>query len=150
VNSSLIAPQRTRLSVRLAVGGTVALMAGACMMLAGEAMKLSGPSGWPHLVIPGLALALSGMALGVACAVVTMSGRRERARSGQAMLSSRVAGRVMPSPDAGRAPDDWATGRSGSDYADDGWQLDGPGPAAGRFAADQAGSRHFARKDSAS
>lgn len=94
-------------------------MAGVAMMLVGAAMKLTGPSGWPHLIVPGLVLALAGMALGVAFAAVTISARREPARSGQAAgrhqlargpLSRSLLGRRAGNVAAGCAPDrqeDW-------------------------------------------
>jgi hypothetical protein len=84
------------LSLALTVGGAVIVMAGVSMMLIGEAMRLEQPAGWQPLISVGAVLSGVGLALGLACAVVVLSGPRAPLRAVPPRQSGDAAGYVAP------------------------------------------------------
>jgi len=81
------------------------------MLAIGEAMRLERPAGWQQLISVGAGLAAVGLALGLVCAVVILSGSRPRVQARvQPQPQPRVqarAGSRRPSadPPGGAAPD---------------------------------------------
>jgi hypothetical protein len=156
VDLSAIATRNTRLPLVLAVGGAIVLMAGVSMALIGEVMKLEHPAGWQGPVTLGLTLSAAGLFLGAAFAIVVILGPQPQdygVRAGRSQRSGEKDG-----PGTGDSADEWlgqlrtggirpvgsAAGRAaaayfaerypdgshlGAEYADEGWQLDGPGLA---------------------
>jgi hypothetical protein len=156
VDLSAIATRKVRLPLALAVGGAIVLMAGVSMALIGEAMKLEHPAGWQGPVTLGLTLSAAGLFLGAAFAIVVILGPQPQdygVRAGRSQRSGDQDG-----PATGDSADEWlgalrtggirpvgsAAGRAaaayfaerypdgshlGAEYADEGWQLDGPGLA---------------------
>jgi hypothetical protein len=72
VEPSAVAARRTRASLALAVVGAIVLMAGAALVLTGAAMRLEHRAHPPPLIVPGLILALLGLALGASAAVTIL------------------------------------------------------------------------------
>ncbi|MGH3395557.1 MAG: hypothetical protein ACRDPO_12795, partial [Streptosporangiaceae bacterium] len=73
------------MSVGLAVGGAIVLVAGCATVLVGETRRLESASGWQSLTSLGTVLIGCGFALGVAFTAVTTAGLRGggRTRAGQ-------------------------------------------------------------------
>jgi hypothetical protein len=72
VEPSAVAARRTRASLALAVAGAIVLMTGAALVLSGEAIKLEHQAHPPPLIVPGLILAVLGLALGASAAVTIL------------------------------------------------------------------------------
>jgi len=100
VDPSAIATRRTRLSLALTVGGALVLMAGVSMVLIGEVIRLERPAGLPQLVMAGVVLAAAGLALGLVCAVVVLSGRQSPVRGEASRQPGETAGYEAPDPAA--------------------------------------------------
>jgi hypothetical protein len=156
VDLSAIATRNARLPLALAVGGAIVLMAGVSMALIGEVMKLEHPAGWQGLVTLGLMLAAAGLFLGAAFAIVIILGPQPQDYAGRAGRAQRPGEKdghaavdsadewLNPLRTGGIRPVGSAAGRAaaayfaerypdgshlGAEYADEGWQLDGPGLA---------------------
>ncbi len=76
MGSGAIVTRRLYLSVGLAVGGAIVLMAGCATVLVGETGRLESASGWQSLTSLGTVLIGCGFALGVAFTAVTTAGLR--------------------------------------------------------------------------
>ena len=85
MGSGAIVTRRLYLSVGLAVGGAIVLMAGCATVLVGETHRLESASGFQSLTSLGIVLIGCGFALGVAFTAVTTAGLRGagRTRAGQ-------------------------------------------------------------------
>jgi hypothetical protein len=82
VDPSATATRRTRLSLALTSGGAVVLMAGVSLMLIGEITRLEQPAGGlKQLISLGAVLAAAGLALGLVCVIVVITGPRVPVRS---------------------------------------------------------------------
>jgi hypothetical protein len=73
------ATRRVQLALVLAAGGSMVLMAGFSIVVIGEATALQHPGRAGGLITLGLVLAVIGLALGLACAGVTMASTQVRA-----------------------------------------------------------------------
>ena len=116
------------MSVGLAVGGAIVLMAGCATVLVGEARRLESARGWPSLTSLGTVLIGCGFALGVAFAAVTIAGLRgggrRRAGRGPALAEAdSLPGRgdywPEPGPRTGMTlPGGWTGGSAGGSAAE--------------------------------
>ncbi|MGH3274498.1 MAG: hypothetical protein ACRDNZ_09310 [Streptosporangiaceae bacterium] len=66
---SAVTARLTRISLALAVGGAIVLMAGVALVLISEVMRLEHPARLQSLMAPGALLAFLGFALGVSAAI---------------------------------------------------------------------------------
>jgi hypothetical protein len=85
MGSGAIVTRRLYMSVGLAVGGAIVLMAGCAAVLVAETRRLESASGWQSLTSLGTVLIGCGFALGLAFTAVTTAGLRGggRRRAGQ-------------------------------------------------------------------
>jgi hypothetical protein len=143
MRSGAIVTRRLYLSVGLAVGGAIVLMAGWATVLVGEARRLESARGWPSLTSLGTVLIGCGFALGVAFAAVTIAGLRgggrRRAGRGPALAEAdSFPGRgdywPEPGPRTGMTlPGGWAGGSAAEVGGDSGaFGLDDRGVAEDR------------------